>query len=416
MQEAFLHWVWRNKRIPVPQGTTCQGEELEVIQFGQYNTNAGPDFKEGLVRIGGRLWSGHIEMHVCSSDWYAHGHHQDPSYAPVVLHVVYEHDREVFGPDGLPLPTFELKSKIDEWPYWRYEQLIAQEGFIPCAPFLKSVDPLVLATTWPRYLVERLERKRMLVDSVWSSSKQREEEAFLRLLLRALCLPYNGEAAMALTQQLDFDLLGRWKDNLIRLQAYLLGMAGLLHHLNDPMPYEKLILSEWQHLQSLLNLQPIASVHWVFHRMRPANFPDRRLTQFALLVHHMDGVGQWINESTYDQWKQLLQQPLPDYWQSHARWGVAGKAPAKMGADLFTRIWINAQVPVLIHLGKDLEEIVNQFHDVPPENNHIIRKYQQVGWKVTNLAQSQALLQLYKGHCSLKKCLNCSIGHRLIQE
>ena len=102
--EQLLHYVWRHKMFPLGTLQTTDGREVEVIDAGLHNRNAGPDFFNAKVRIGGTLWVGNVEIHMKSSDWYHHGHDHDPKYNNVVLHVVSVADTEVLTQDGHYLP------------------------------------------------------------------------------------------------------------------------------------------------------------------------------------------------------------------------------------------------------------------------------------------------------------------------
>ena len=77
--EEFLHYIWQHRLwSPQPVCQTEQGDELEIVEGGLPNTNAGPDFFNAKVKIGGTVWVGNVEIHSMASDWYRHGHHLDP--------------------------------------------------------------------------------------------------------------------------------------------------------------------------------------------------------------------------------------------------------------------------------------------------------------------------------------------------
>ena len=61
----------------------------------------------GLVR-------GDVEIHVRQRDWQAHGHHRDPKYNSVALHVVYS-ARTPFTrlPNGLRVPVISMRPLLD---------------------------------------------------------------------------------------------------------------------------------------------------------------------------------------------------------------------------------------------------------------------------------------------------------------
>ena len=85
--ELLLHFCWKHKLFPLGQLYTADGQELEIIDVGLHNHNAGPDFFNAKMKIGGTLWVGNVEIHDRSSHWYQHGHDNDPRYDNVVLHV-----------------------------------------------------------------------------------------------------------------------------------------------------------------------------------------------------------------------------------------------------------------------------------------------------------------------------------------
>ena len=54
--ELLLHYVWKHKIFPLKVLQTTTGEPVEVIDAGLPNTNAGPDFFNAKLKIGGTLW------------------------------------------------------------------------------------------------------------------------------------------------------------------------------------------------------------------------------------------------------------------------------------------------------------------------------------------------------------------------
>ena len=70
---------------------TRQGELLQVLFPGVRNAGAGPDFARAVLRTErGRVVRGDVELHRETQGWRRHGHHRDPRYRGVVLHVVQD--------------------------------------------------------------------------------------------------------------------------------------------------------------------------------------------------------------------------------------------------------------------------------------------------------------------------------------
>ena len=115
MQETLLHHIWNFKKFDFLNATTQQGQQLIISSVGIHNTTqSGPDFFNAKLKIDDQLWAGNVELHLKSSDWYAHRHEKDPAYDNVILHIVWEHDVEIYRKDGQPIPTLTLKELVSE--------------------------------------------------------------------------------------------------------------------------------------------------------------------------------------------------------------------------------------------------------------------------------------------------------------
>ena len=110
--EQLLHYVWKHKLFPLRELRTNDGKNVEVIDPGLHNPNAGPDFFNAKVRIGQTLWVGNVEIHDKSSDWYVHGHDKDKNYDNVILHVAGELDAEVMNTNGQFITQMQLDVPI----------------------------------------------------------------------------------------------------------------------------------------------------------------------------------------------------------------------------------------------------------------------------------------------------------------
>ena len=84
MKEVLLQYAWKHKLFYINNLQTTNGESIEVIDVGQLNSDAGPDFFNAKIKIGDTLWAGNVEVHVRSSDWFRHHHEQNGHYQSII--------------------------------------------------------------------------------------------------------------------------------------------------------------------------------------------------------------------------------------------------------------------------------------------------------------------------------------------
>ena len=109
-----------------PSGNPDNSFSFVIINPGTYIEDEGPDFFNAQLNIGNQLWAGMVEIHVKSSDWYVHNHETDSNYDNVILHVVWEHDTEVFRKDNMLIPTLEIKHYVSKTALNNYEKLFSK--------------------------------------------------------------------------------------------------------------------------------------------------------------------------------------------------------------------------------------------------------------------------------------------------
>src|ERR1051326_6786532 len=122
MNESFIHYLWQFQYFDRNALRTAEGEPLRVLKTGTPNNNAGPDFFNAKINIDGIELAGNVEIHIKSSDWFAHHHEKDSAYNNVILHVVWENDKPVAQND-VSIPTLELKNKVDHSLLQQYRKL-----------------------------------------------------------------------------------------------------------------------------------------------------------------------------------------------------------------------------------------------------------------------------------------------------
>jgi hypothetical protein len=418
MNEKLLQFIWQFRYFNSSELLTENNEPLQIIFAGQFNTNQGPDFKEAKIKISKTIWVGNIELHIKSSDWQKHNHHEDANYNNVILHVVWENDAEL--PDK-NIPTLVLQHRVSKWLLNKYEEWMHSQSFIPCEKNSSTV-PSLLWTTWKeRLLVERLQRKIITIENYLVQNKQHWEETFWWLLARNFGFKVNADAFEAMAQSIPLNILAKHKYQIHQLEALLTGQCNLLEN-NFTEDYPSLLQKEYFFLKKKYKLQPIGQPVY-FLRMRPGNFPTIRLAQLAMLVHQSTHLFSAIKERTsVNDIRELFHVTANDYWHYHYSFDEPSAFKQKiLGKQMTENIIINTIVPVLFAYGHLHNEQVYKdralsfLEQLSSEKNAITD-----GWKKNAVAcktafDSQSLIELKTQYCDKKKCLDCAVGNALLR-
>src|ERR1700757_4397110 len=79
------------------QFVSTTGQKIEIAQFGIWNREAGPDFRDAAIRIdGGAAVTGCIELDLTDRSWEAHGHATNPAFEATVLHLFVNQSEQTF--------------------------------------------------------------------------------------------------------------------------------------------------------------------------------------------------------------------------------------------------------------------------------------------------------------------------------
>ncbi len=420
MKEEFLHFIWENKLFEKDSLSTVDGEPLQIIHPGRHNTHAGPDFFDARIRIGETLWAGNIEIHPKASDWNRHGHQKDPAYRNTILHVVAVPDLQIFNDSGAKVPALVIK-----WPLWienNYETLIRSHDWIGCASQLYQVDPFRIRFFLNGIVIERLKEKIEAISRILTETSDDWSETFYCMLARSFGLRENALPFEMVARSLPQSVLARHHDSLFQIEALLFGQAGLLGDELFADDYYLDLRKEYTFLALKYGLKPIAGHLWKFMRMHPANFPTIRLAQFAALIHHSKGLfSSVIEAANLDELKQLFSLTASQYWDDHYSFNKPSVSMKKVfGDQIFKLIVINVVVPFYFLYGDNQNKLILKdraleiLEQMPAEENSLIKRWTEAGIMSENALESQALLQLQRNYCEPRRCLECTIGHKII--
>lgn len=418
--EQLLHYVWKHKIFPLKELKTTTGQQVEVIDTGLANTDAGPDFFNAKLKLDGVLWIGNIEIHERSSDWFKHGHHADAGYNSVILHIASEIDTEISRSNGERIPQIQLI--CPEAVRTNYKELLETDSYPPCYRIIPSLPPFTAHSWMTALQMERFEQKATLLNERLKRCQGNWEDAFFITLARNFGFGLNGDAFETWAHRLPFRAVDKHRNDLFQIEAIFFGQAGILED-SDGDGYYLRLKKEYTYLQHKFGLIPMDASLWRFLRLRPANFPHIRIAQLACLYHRAYGLLSRIMETeTLQGIRDILKGGTSEYWLTHYTFGGSSPSrPKTLSNTSLDLLIINTVVTFLyaygLHKGNRVlcARAGSFLEELKAENNYITRMWEQCGMKASNAADSQALIQLKKEYCDKKKCLYCRIGYEYLK-
>lgn len=423
MTESFLHYLWEHRLFDFMNVRTTGGEPLRILFPGYHNTDAGPDFRQAVVRIGPMKWAGDVEIHIRSSDWYRHHHQDDEKYLSVALHVVYEHDCEVERREGELFPTLELKEYIPKDMFAQYQRLVASPQQFPCASYFADMPDILFQSVVSSMLMERMLRKHEAVLRMAGECDGDWQEAFYRLLAMGFGFKTNAVAFELMAKSLPLKVLKRHISSELQVAALIFGQAGLLDVPADD-DYTRALKDEYAYLRYKYQLTPIGEYHWNQLRLRPPNFPCLRLAQFSTLLFQNPDMSPMLDDTfTVDTLKKFFSVSAGPYWETHYHLGKKTilKHSVILGDTAASLLIVNTVVPYLFarcrFFGKDdqMERVLAVLEELPFESNKWTRQFAHTPFPRRSASDSQALLELLQNYCSPRRCLDCPVGERIVR-
>lgn len=422
MKENLLHFVWKLKLFSASELKSTNGEIIQIISAGTANLNTGPDFLNAKLVINKQVWAGNVEIHLNSSDWYAHSHEIDENYDSVILHVVWEHTVDVFRKTNEPIATLELKNYISRELLDNYQQLFDKnKNWINCEKNIAGIDSFIFANWLERLYVERLENKSEQIQHTVTKLNNNWEAALFVLLAKNFGLKINAEAFMNFANSFDFSIVRKVSNNSAQLEALFFGQAGMLSSDYESEYFEKL-KKDHNFLQVKFQLTPIANGQVQFFRLRPSNFPTIRLSQLAMVYHrHQNLFSKMMETEDIKEFYGLFDEATSTYWETHYTFETTSKKSIKKITKPFVDLLlINTIIPMkylyLKSLGKnDLSSALTIIANIKPEKNAVISKFNELNIKSGSAFETQALLQLKNEYCNKQLCLGCAVGKELLK-
>lgn len=441
--EQFLRHLWQEQKLPPTRLLTSDGARVTVRYRGTVNTDGGPDFTGALIRIGGVLYRGDVEIHVRESSWRAHGHHADHHYNSVILHVVLSAGRPAGKSrtaSGRTVPLLVLPGCSTSRTYTQWVRACSRRSPRPdrcrvrtgLAPLRGRLQSLGLA---------RIERRvRFLRNRLGALTGERGSGAWEQMLYECLMegMGYakNRTSFFSLAHDLPLSLL---KCHGLRerrtVQAALFGASGLLPPLrsigdSESRLYVRTLRRRWRAMRLESRLH---EADWMFFRLRPANFPTARLAAVSLLLPSLFsgnllecllGILSRPEDSRgarYRAVKALFRISAQGYWSRHLRFGGESGEGIALGRARIQELIVNSIVPVLLLYARVSgdrrlrRESLAMLRALPDgkENSITQRVSAALGAggprAFRRPLQQQGLIHLHRLYCSRKRCRRCPL-------
>ena len=395
--EELMYYVWQQKMFQ--SILTLDNTEIEIINPGLRNLDAGPDFFNAKIRINDTLWAGNVEMHVRASDWFRHHHHDDRAYDSVILHVVLQADAVIRLHDGEIVKTVVMKIPQDVME--KYEKLTNRGQIIfsaiNCRKHLNAVPSLILHDWQTSLAIQRMMNKVGRVKDIIDNKQKSWPEAFYVLLCRSLGTGINSDSCERLARSLPYTYLQKHADNTRQLEAMLLGQGNLIE--------DETTRSEYEFLSAKFNLRPIVNCAWKHSKIRPVSSPRSRLKALSIIINRQPNLFSKILEcQDVKSLTKLLY------------------VPNLLGASTIGSIIINSVIPTIMAYGQWQEDLdlcersIDMLEALPSEANRYMEQWISCGIPLRSALESQAMLQLYKEYCEPHRCLKCRIGCWLMKQ
>ena len=458
--EHFISQLWEKKFFSTIQLKTINGKIVEIIAFGIRNYDAGPDFKNISIKLEDKIIQGDLEIHRAPEDWYLHKHHADPAYNNVILHLI-------IGEPSNREPAIRLNRKPilaevfvniseDEFPLLAKKYKLQFHYYSKksrCLLSEKNSEEIV--TVINHFSKERLFSKaeRFREQHQFASW----DEVLYQGIMEALGysknqIPFRELANLLPLEALMHEYFKCSEDSqLIQLQGLLLGAAGLLPSQDTSFDWKKIKDQEtqefvpkiekiWKEFSNRLGFESMGKDEWLFFRLRPSNFPTRRIAGASIILQQfmiegilhkvlriVEGL-KYSHQQLIKELEKLFICKTEGYWATHYMLDekppeLAGKNTVTLvGADRAREIVVNIILPVLLSYANEIEDlklkikILQIFQEYPKgSQNSVVKKMVDLLFndnlaskKMINTAgKQQGLIHLFKLYCRRTECDRC---------
>lgn len=403
--------------------TTTGGDAVEVAQFGVWNREAGPDFSEAAVSIGGgEPTRGCIEFDPHARDWEHHGHATNPDYENVVLHVFAAQGGARFFTRTrahrlVPQVLLDLHA-LDEPPN---PVPLAKPGLC-CAPLRDLPEEKVreilrgAAQFRMRKKAARMARMAELHGS---------DEALYQSLATTLGYKSNKLPFTLIAQRVPLKLLLKNRED---AGAILFGLSGFLdadleHFAGDARGWLRELWDRWWRRRAEFERLAVARGEWRLGGQRPMNHPQRRVAALAQIVRHWPKIRALAKACDVSALHNFFAELRDEFWDHHYTLTSARseKRMALIGETRVAEMLANVFFPLAIlsepARWADFEKLPAALGNRRVETAalRLLAGHPLRASLLKSIANQQGLLQIYEDFCmqDASDCAACPFPQQL---
>lgn len=433
--EGFVSHIWESGHFVKSNLRTKDGRKIEVLHPGQWNTDSGADFINAIIKLNGRILKGDIEVHVRNSDWNVHHHDKDLKYNNTILHIaLLDSGTNLLSKkqNGEYIPNLIIGDYLDGTINKLLKTMNKNDKHKQCPV---NIDSSVIDKAG----IDRLKIKSNRIIEQFISKDR--DQVLYEGIMDALGYSKNRKQFQELAQRVPVNLL--IGQNPEKIQAILFGAAGLLPNIDNKGKFDKetneyldIIFPLWHESKHLFQDKLMSKEEWRFFRLRPDNFPTRRIAGISFILNNFEPKKVSLSERILSVFseetesirklsiklKAIIKPKAYGYWVNHFDFGDRRytQSDSIIGDNRADDIIINVIFPFAYSQMLDNEKPAYKIIELWTrygrlQDNAITRYFSKRLFQsekeylsvINSACRQQGLIHIYSSFCSVSKCHNC---------
>lgn len=402
-------------------GQTLRHGQVRILDFGEWNRSAGPDFLRAEIEIGGARMRGDIEIDPTARDWERHGHGANPDFNNVILHVVlspppqgwYTRNEQHIDIPILPVEAQQIRAAMGQ------SVPLPADAAGLCREPLNDMPAESIRRLLQAAAAYRAHNKRRLFCR--KAEVVGADQAWFEAFAETLGYRINKLPMQLLARRAPLSSLRR------KAESILFGTAGFLLPMlpeqtdNAARDYHRKVWDSWWPLREEFALGEERHLPWRYAPLRPANHPHRRVAALALIAMRWAEIKQHLSAQAATTLTRMLTGLKHDYWSERCSLpsAVMKTKTALIGSDRVKDFLVN-HVYVQDEASFAWQTYLSLRHrDVPQRvkltARHLFGEREDVLSLLPLMYVQQALLQIDADFCAPTGCNRCLFPEQLCQ-